>query len=350
MPGGGQGGQGGDQQGLARYLGDWVQSYAGSSGQINHRMSLSNTTSGLYMILTDLETSLYIPVEYDEANDVVNALYPVYDQLSGYLGYTALEGSDNYRYWFGYPMELNPATGKYRQVKDVEAGALFFPLKLNGEVLDVTPGQESWVYISVYYNDYVNGAWAGWSSRQTMYYIDGSEGHQFVKEGGSGGGQGGPGGGGQGGPGGGDQGGQGGQGGDQGGQGSDSGYTVNSAWRFTFYSGYWYVYNATGNYAFWTVPASSGSLTDASFIKTTLDDFGTKLAANSDGSVNNTGKTASTKWTIFTGQSRYTSAPNYTNNGATDPDGSYYVFMVGVDVTDGVKLTGEYQVITITWQ
>ena len=107
---------------------------------------------------------------------------------------------------------------------------------------------------------------------------------------------------------------------------------------------------AVGNYAFWTVPASGGSLSDEAFVKATLDEFGAKLAAGSDGSVDATTNTSTKKWQIFSGQARYTTAPYYTSSGTSDENHSYYVFMAGVSVEEGVKLTGDYAVITITWE
>ena len=126
-------------------------------------------------------------------------------------------------------------------------------------------------------------------------------------------------------------------------------YQVNADFKFQYYSNWFYVNAASGNYAFWTVPVSAGSLDDADFIKATLDDFGKKLAAGSDGTVDATTATNTGSFIIFSGASRYTTAPYYCSNGNKDEEHRYYVFMVGVDVTDGVKLTGDYNVITITW-
>ena len=127
-------------------------------------------------------------------------------------------------------------------------------------------------------------------------------------------------------------------------------YTVNADFKFQYYSGWFYVNKAVGNYAFWTVPASGGDLSDEAFVKATLDEFGAKLAAGSDGSVNSGTATSTNKWQIFSGQARYTTAPYYCSSGAADDNHSYYVFMAGVSVDDGVKLTGDYGVITITWE
>ncbi len=302
--GGGQGGEGGQVQ-YEDWIGDWT--LAGQTVTISE--ATKNET--LY-----LAASTYIKTELTYNTDGSISFY--YPDYNGWIG---TDGETNYYYAYCYNGQNYVAKSK---------GDLVCTWTLNQSKDKATVSAEGFnkLYVGSYASD--NATWRGYVSvfgsssiLADMTKVDG--------QGGQGGDQGG-----------GDQG-----GGDQGG---DITYTVNSAWKLQYYSNWYYVWTATGNYAFWTVPASSGSLTDDSFIKTTLDDFGTKLAANSDGSVNNTGKTASTKWTIFTGESRYTSAPNYTNNGATDPDGSYYVFMVGVDVTDGVKLTGEYQVITITWQ
>ena len=130
---------------------------------------------------------------------------------------------------------------------------------------------------------------------------------------------------------------------------SDITYVRNEEIKFQYYNYWFYVNAATGNYAFWTVPVSSGSLDDETFIKTILDDFGTRLAAGSDGSVDATKETNTGAFCIFTGSGRYTTAPYYCSNGQADADHNYYVFLVGVDVTDGIKLTGEYNVITINW-
>lgn len=127
-------------------------------------------------------------------------------------------------------------------------------------------------------------------------------------------------------------------------------YGVNTGFKFQYYSSWFYVSAAAGNYAFWTVPVVAGSLDDADFIKATLDDFGKKLAAGSDGTVDSTTSTNTGSFVIFSGATRYTTAPYYCSNGVKDDDHRYYVFMAGVDVTDGVKLTGEYNVITITWE
>lgn len=126
-------------------------------------------------------------------------------------------------------------------------------------------------------------------------------------------------------------------------------YQVTTDFKFQYYNAWFYVNAAKGNYAFWTVPVQAGSLDDADFIKATLDDFGKKLAAGSDGTVDSTTATNTGSFVIFSGASRYTTAPYYCSNGQGDDDHQYYVFMVGVDVTDGVKLTGDYNVITITW-
>ena len=136
-----------------------------------------------------------------------------------------------------------------------------------------------------------------------------------------------------------------------GGGGDDPGitYAVTSDFKFQYYSNWFYVNKAVGNYAFWTVPVSGGELTDEAFIKSTLDDFGAKLAAGSDGSVDATTATNTKNWQIFSGQARYTTAPYDCSSGAADADHNYYVFMAGVSVDDGVKLTGDYAVITITW-
>ena len=127
-------------------------------------------------------------------------------------------------------------------------------------------------------------------------------------------------------------------------------YTVSTDLKFQYYSGWFYVNKAEGNYAFWTVPVSGGDLSDEAFVKATLDEFGAKLAAGSDGSVNSGTATSTNKWQIFSGQARYTTAPYYTSSGAADENHNYYVFMAGVSVDEGVKLTGDYAVITITWE
>ena len=130
---------------------------------------------------------------------------------------------------------------------------------------------------------------------------------------------------------------------------SDITYTRNQEFKFQYYNYWFYVNAATGNYAFWTVPVSSGSLDDETFVKTVLDDFGTRLAAGSDGTVDATKETNTNAFCIFTGSGRYTTAPYYCSNGQADADHNYYVFLVGVDVTDGIRLTGEYNAITINW-
>ena len=139
---------------------------------------------------------------------------------------------------------------------------------------------------------------------------------------------------------------------DGGGTTPDSGitYRTSTTFKFQYYSGWLYVNAASGNYAFWTVPASSGSLSDESFVKSTLDGFGVKLAAGSDGSVDSSTNTSTKAFQIFSGQSRYTTAPYYCNNGKGDDGNQYHVFMAGVSLDDGIKLTGEYAAITITWE
>ena len=126
-------------------------------------------------------------------------------------------------------------------------------------------------------------------------------------------------------------------------------YAVTADFKFQYYNAWFYVNKAAGNYAFWTVPVSGGDLSDEAFVKATLDEFGAKLAAGSDGSVDATTATNTKKWQIFSGQARYTTAPYYCSSGAADADHNYYVFMAGVSVDGGVKLTGDYAVITITW-
>ena len=308
----GQGGEGGDpgQGGGVPTMEDWVGSWSNDDGTI--AFYVYSNALAFYAPNSEFGSACRGAIDFNEEDGTVSFtnLYANYD---GYITYGNATGG-GYIYYYFYPLDA-----QNQFVENTTGDTLLIGTMSSDKNSFTFTSPLSGVTKMRWYS-YLNGEYTYGTNPSNWLGT-------FSKGGNQGGG---------------DQG-----GGDQGG---DITYTVNSAWKLQYYSNWYYVWTATGNYAFWTVPASSGSLTDDSFIKTTLDDFGTKLAANSDGSVNNTGKTASTKWTIFTGESRYTSAPNYTNNGATDPDGSYYVFMVGVDVTDGVKLTGEYQVITITWQ
>ena len=292
----------GDKATLDQWVGKWQMGE--NDFQVNIIKAGGNNLSLNYEAVS-------IPLEYDPETGNVLLKMPA----NRFVGGSTNAGSGISYYLNLYDVSGNRITKSSSRGSDPGEGELISTFKMNAEgtgaTIEAAEAYFNYLYARGYDNE--NGAWLGFDGAFYMY-TDQSV-MTLLGEGGE-----------------------------------ESGvtYHVNSGYKFQYYSNWFYVNTATGNYAFWTVPASSGSLEDADFIKAILDDFGTNLAAGFGGTVSESG-TSTDNFAIFTGQARYTTAPYYTSNGKADSDKQYYVFMVGVDVTDGVKLTGDYNVITITW-
>ena len=266
------------------------------------------------VLLTESDGKVYL--NWKDDNGIYVQIPFTFEEETGHLlllmpQYRGIGGNQEVAYY------LNLYTPESKRLSpDPDEGTLILTMSLDegGESASLTAGNENYYYFYARPYDYTAGKWG--SSKFYMY----CSGASTLKKAAGGN--------------------------------DDPGitYTVNADFKFQYYSGWFYVNKAAGNYAFWTVPASGGSLSDEAFVKATLDEFGTKLAAGSDGSVDTSANTSTAKWQVFSGQARYTTAPYYCSSGTSDENHSYYVFMAGVSVDDGVKLTGDYGVITITWE
>lgn len=116
-------------------------------------------------------------------------------------------------------------------------------------------------------------------------------------------------------------------------------------WTFQYYSGYYYVRAAEGNYGFITVPASAGDPEDPAYVQQVLEDWNAGLEEHYAG-ISPTFYTdySTMAWALFSGASHYGATPKSSGYSGSEKD--LVGFMVGV--TQDPYATGDYQYITFT--
>lgn len=116
-------------------------------------------------------------------------------------------------------------------------------------------------------------------------------------------------------------------------------------WTFQYYSGYYYVRAAEGNYGFITVPASAGDPEDPAYVQQVLEAWNSDLEDHYSGIAPTFLTDYSTAaWSLFTGTSHYGATPRSSGYSGNEKD--LIGFMVGV--TDTPYATGDYQFIRFT--
>lgn len=120
---------------------------------------------------------------------------------------------------------------------------------------------------------------------------------------------------------------------------------LRSDWRFQYYSGYYYVNAASGNYGFITVPASAGDPEDPVYVQQVLETWNAGLEDHYSGLTPTFLTDYSTAaWALFTGSAHYGATPK--SSGYSGSETELVAFMAGV--TDAPYATGDYQYITFT--
>ncbi len=165
------------------WYGSWKQTHDKGNSTAEIRLEGEN---GLYFVLTTIaeqEAEFFIPANYDEQTGKLDLIYQWYENVPGYLASKYLS-EDSYLFYCGFPMVLNPASGKYTQYKgadgkDYADGSVLCTLTLSEDknTATITPGVETFVYFSVYST--TDGK--SWSSRLTRFYIN--EGTSFERVG-----------------------------------------------------------------------------------------------------------------------------------------------------------------------